>query len=213
MNPTQNQDNQVPDTRPTGQDGIPAAGFEVWLRQVAEAVSGPVAIEPEPFPGAVAEVGYTVTYAGLRALAQAVAAAPDPVAQVLTSAALYLERHGWTQHVYYDPTATIFTPAADMVGAIAMVCYGGPCEAPAQHFDDPGFLDFEQAVLHLDRFLLVEYGSQAYEFNDAPGRRAEDVTAVLRKAATVPVHELMNALRVADAADVRLADLIGGGAG
>ena len=58
-----------------------------------------------------------------------------------------------------------------------MVCYGGPVDAPAQHFDDPGFLDFEEAVLHLDRYLLVEDGSESYEFNDAKGRRVDDVTA------------------------------------
>lgn len=122
-----------------------------------------------------------------------------PAAPVLRSAALYLERHGWIQGAYYDPTATVFTPAADMVGAIGMVCYGGPCEAPAQHFDDPGFLDFEEAVLHLDRYLLVEDGSEAYEFNDAPGRRAEDVLRVLRDAAARTADELIDALRVLDA--------------
>jgi hypothetical protein len=120
-----------------------------------------------------------------------------PAAPVLRSAALYLERHGWIQGAYYDGTAGVFTPAACLVGAIGMVCYGGPCEAPAQLFDDPGFLDFEEAVLHLDRYLLVEDGSESYEFNDAPGRRVEDVLMVLRDAASRPVEELIDALRAA----------------
>ncbi len=83
-----------------------------------------------------------------------------------------------------------------MVGAIAMVCYGGPVEAPAQHFDDPGYLDFEEAVLHLDRWLLVQDGCEAYEFNDAKGRRFEDITYALRQAAATPADELVDALRV-----------------
>ncbi|MFF5292600.1 DUF6197 family protein [Paractinoplanes globisporus] len=123
-------------------------------------------------------------------------AAPGNAAWVLSSAARYLERHGWIQGAYYDGTTGVFTPPADMVGAIAMVCYGGPCEAPAQHFDDPGFLDFEEAVLHLDRYLLAEDGSESYEFNDAPGRRVEDVTRVLRDAASRPADDLIDTLRI-----------------
>ena len=122
---------------------------------------------------------------------------------MLRSAALYLERHGWIQGAYYDTTATVFTPAACLVGAIGMVCYGGPVDAPAQHFDDPGFLDFEEAVLHLDRYLLVEDGSESYEFNDAKGRRVEDVTDVLRQAAAPPAEELIDALRAIDAQNAR----------
>jgi hypothetical protein len=53
-------------------------------------------------------------------------------------------------------------------------------------------------VLHLDRFLLVEDGSQAYEFNDVPGRRVEDVIAVLRQAAATPADEVLDALRAAN---------------
>jgi hypothetical protein len=74
-----------------------------------------------------------------------------------------------------------------------MVCYGGPVDAPAQHFDDPGFLDFEEALLHLDRYLMVEDGSESYEFNDAKGRQAEDVCRVLRDAASRPAEELIDA--------------------
>jgi hypothetical protein len=137
----------------------------------------------------------------------------DPVgvettpARVLRNAALYLERHGWIQGAYYDGTSGVFTPAACLVGAIGMVCYGGPVDAPAQHFDDPGFLDFEEAVLHLDRYLLVEDGSESYEFNDAKGRRVADVTYVLRQAADTSAEELIDAIRVIDARNADMAAL------
>ncbi|WP_127501204.1 DUF6197 family protein [Actinoplanes solisilvae] len=130
--------------------------------------------------------------------------------RVLRSAALYLQRHGWTQGAYYDATTGIFTPPADMVGAIGMVCYGGPVDAPAQHFDSPGFLDFEAAVLHLDRYLLAENGSESYEFNDAKGRRLDDVLYVLRDAATRPADELIDALKAIDQLNADVAAVIGG---
>jgi hypothetical protein len=128
---------------------------------------------------------------------------------VLRSAALYLERHGWIQGSYYDTTSQVFTPAACLVGAIGMVCYGGPVDAPAQHFDDPGYLDFEEALLHLDRYLLVEDGSESYEFNDANGRRVEDVLHVLREAASRPAEELIDAIRAVEPASPDMADLKG----
>jgi hypothetical protein len=150
--------------------------------------------------------GYTVTASGLQALDEAVPGeAPGTAAQVLRSAALYLERHGWITGAYYDATAGTFTPPACMVGAIGMACYGGPVDAPAQHFDDPGFLDFEEAVLHLDRYLLAEDGTEAYEFNDARGRTVDQVTDVLRKAAARPAEELIDALKVVDARNADVA--------
>jgi hypothetical protein len=135
----------------------------------------------------------------------------ETTARVLRGTATYLERYGWIQGAYYDATSGSFTPPACMVGGIGMVCYGGPVDAPAQQFDDPGFLDFEAAVLHLDRYLLVEDGSESHEFNDARGRRVEDVTRVLRDAATRPAHELIDALRVIDqhnADTAALADML-----
>jgi hypothetical protein len=183
------------------QDGYPVTDVDAWLDQART--------RHDAAPGGLVSngsQGYVVTTSGLRALTDADAdveavpgEAPGNAALVLRMAARYLQRHGWIQGAYYDPTATIFTPAADMVGAIGMVCYGGPCEAPAQHFDNPGFLDFEEAVLHLDRYLLVEDGSESYEFNDAPGRRADDVLMVLRDAAARTAEELIDALRVLDA--------------
>ena len=150
--------------------------------------------------------GYTVTESGLQALGATPATeAPGTAPQVLRSAALYLERHGWIQGAYYDLTSTCFTPAACLVGAIGMVCYGGPVDAPAQHFDDPGYLDFEEAVLHLDRWLLVNDGSESYEFNDAKGRTVQDVTHVLRQAADTPAEELLDAIRAIDAKNADMA--------
>jgi hypothetical protein len=150
--------------------------------------------------------GYALTEAGHNVLTMAPAGeAPGTAARVLRSTALYLERYGWIQGAYYDTTSPTFTPAACLVGGIGMVCYGGPVDAPAQHFDDPGFLDFEEAVLHLDRYLLVEDGSESYEFNDARGRRLEDVTHVLRQAAATPAEELIDAIRVIDAKNADVA--------
>lgn len=131
----------------------------------------------------------------------------ETTARVLREAAAYLERHGWIQGAYYDATAGNFTPPACLVGAIGVVCYGGPVDAPAQHFGNPGFLDFEAAVLHLDRYLLVEDSSESYEFNDARGRCVEDVTRVLRDAAVRPAHELIDALRVIEAHNADMAAL------
>jgi hypothetical protein len=144
-------------------------------------------------------VGNTLIDAAHAVLDEAPAGeAPGTAARVLRSAATYLERYGWIQGAYYDATAQTFTPAACMVGAIGMVCYGGPVDAPAQHFDNPGFLDFEEAVLHLDRYLLVEDGSESYEFNDAKGRRVEDVLHALRQAADTTAEELIDAIRAID---------------
>jgi hypothetical protein len=231
MNPTHDQDKTIPQTvsrrwdrqpeteadrrffdlRESGytgwidQDGYPVTDVDAWLNQART--------RHDATPGQVVSDGshgYVVTDAGLRMLADAEATpgeAPGTAPQVLRSAALYLERHGWIQGAYYDSTSAGFTPPACLVGAIGMVCYGGPCEAPAQHFDDPGFLDFEQAVLHLDRYLLVEDGSESYAFNDATGRRVEDVTHVLRDAASRPAEELIDAIRAIDAHNADMAAL------
>jgi hypothetical protein len=177
--------------------------FRAWIATAASTASQPLPLDAGSEPD-----GYTVTETGREALDEASAVeAPGTAPRVLRSAALYLERHGWIQGAYYDATEGVFTPAACLVGAIGMVCYGGPVDAPAQHFDDPGFLDFEEAVLHLDRFLLVEDGSESYEFNDAKGRRVEDVTHVLRQAADSPAEELIDAIRAIETHNADMAAL------
>ena len=66
-----------------------------------------------------------------------------------------------------------------------MVCFGGPVDAPAQHFHDPGFPDFEAAVAYMDLYLVWRLRSNVtvYDFNDMLGRQAEDVIAMLHDAA------------------------------
>jgi hypothetical protein len=201
MNPTQKPQ---PDLRQMSQ--------EDFYRWATGGLPAPIADQPlctacgQPLP---------LVYTGDEPLCSDCVVLPDfPVKApvTLTSAALYLERHGWIQGAYYDATSGVFTPPACLVGAIGMVCYGGPVDAPAQHFDDPGFLDFEEAVLHLDRYLLVEDGSESYEFNDARGRTLADVTHVLRQAAAVPAEELIDALKAVDAANVRMVELFGSAA-
>ena len=100
------------------------------------------------------------------------------IARTLRDAALYLRRYGWIQGAYYDQTATVFTPAACVVGAIGMVCYGGPVDAPAQHFDEPGFDEFEMAVAYLDLEVDRRY-QDVYAWNDDRTRNADDVIGTL----------------------------------
>jgi hypothetical protein len=108
---------------------------------------------------------------------------PTTTARTLRDAATYLSRHGWIQGAYYDPAAEVFTPAACTVGAIGMVCYGGPVEAPAQMFDHSGFDEFEAAVSYLDRLLADEMGHGVYEWNDDRARTWADVVETLVEAA------------------------------
>ena len=109
----------------------------------------------------------------------------DTVARTLRDTAWYLHRHGWVQGCFYDPSATVFTPAACLVGALGMVCYGGPVDAPAHHTDDPGYGDFDEAMTHLEGYLAAyRYGVDVYEFNDAKGRTLDQVLGLLDDAAT-----------------------------
>src|SRR2546423_3321258 len=122
-------------TGPIDQDGNPVADLTiptVTAATVTEAVRSLFAAAPAVAPAA--------TLAGTPAV-------------TLRDAALYLDRHGWIQGAYYDATAVVFTPAACMVGAIGMVCYGGPVEAPAQVFGQPGFEQVEAALARLDSHL------------------------------------------------------------
>ena len=111
---------------------------------------------------------------------QKLVTAPVTVARTLRDTAQYLSRHGWIQGSYYDQTATCFTPAACLVGALGMVCYGGPFDAPALNFDDPGYDDFNDAITYLDRYVADRYDTDVYSFNDAKGRTVTEVTDLLR---------------------------------
>ena len=105
------------------------------------------------------------------------------IARTLRDTALYLTRHGWCQGAYYDATGGSFTPPACLVGALGIVCYGGPVDAPALNDADPGFADFDEAVTFLGRFLGVRHRSDVYSFNDAHGRTKDDVLRALELAA------------------------------
>jgi hypothetical protein len=215
MHATEPQGAARPDTTETGSPTAALIGlltdharFNAWIGNAVI-----TAAQPMGTPELDTVDRYNVTEEGLRALTEPVPGDSSvTAAKVLRSAASYLERYGWIQGAYYyDATAATFTPAACMVGAIGMVCYGGPVEAPAQHFDDPGYLDFEEAVLHLDRYLLVADGTEAYEFNDAKGRTAAEVIDALRKAAAATADELIGALSVLNGRHAYRASEVGGG--
>ncbi|MDG6102349.1 hypothetical protein Daura_43520 [Dactylosporangium aurantiacum] len=113
----------------------------------------------------------------------------DDLAEVrstLLAVAGYLSEHGWIQKEYYaDPSC--LTPAACTVGALSVVAYGYPAEAPADNFTHPGFDTFEAAMCHLGGYLTHTYGQACgdpYTFNDAPDRTVGEVLAMLREAAT-----------------------------
>jgi len=107
----------------------------------------------------------------------------------LRAAARYLARYGWVQGCLYDPSATVFTPSACLVGALGMVCYGGPVDAQALTSDDPGYAQFDAALSYLDVYLAGRwYAQNGYEFNDARGRTLADVIAVLFEAAMAWEH-------------------------
>lgn len=101
----------------------------------------------------------------------------------LRAAAAYLDRHGWCQGAYYDQTVPAFTPGADMVGAIGIICYGGPVDAPAQHFDAPEWAEFEAAVACLDQHVSDRFDLDVYTFNDVPGRTHTEIRHALHVAA------------------------------
>jgi len=152
------------------------SGYTGWIDQDGHAVDGPAFVR-------------TVPDAATPTATPAVPSAITP-AVTLRAAATYLDRHGWCQGGYYEQTGRGILPAACQVGAIGMVCYGSQVDAPAQHFEHPGWGDFEAAVAYLDRYLAVRYGLdeygfnvEAYSFNDVKGRTADQVIAALRAAA------------------------------
>ena len=104
-------------------------------------------------------------------------------ATTVRHAGRHLFMHGWIQGAYYDATSDSPTPPCCLVGAISIVCYGSPVDAPAQHFDHPAFDQFEQAVAYLDVFLGERYGQDVYSFNDTRGRTVVDVLLAIIAAA------------------------------
>ena len=106
------------------------------------------------------------------------------VTRTLLDAATYLSRHGWIQGAYYDDANPGLCPAACTVGAIAMVCYGSPVQAPALMFEHPGFASFEAAVSYLDATLRDECDQESvYTWNDDRCRTVGDVLHMLSEVA------------------------------
>jgi hypothetical protein len=119
---------------------------------------------------------------------------PTP-ADTLRGAALYLERHGWTQGDYYDysdtdGTGSGLTPKACAHGAIAIAAYGSPVEIPS-HANRAERPDFAVAAAIFDDYIRVVVAPTTDDpddlagiwWNDADGRTATEVIAALRAAA------------------------------
>ncbi|PZG11532.1 hypothetical protein C1I95_27150 [Micromonospora craterilacus] len=114
-------------------------------------------------------------------------------ADVLRMAALYLRRHGWHQGTYYALTEddNPFPPAC-VAGAIGMAAHGHLNSVPHQHSNAR---DYSRALDALSCYLLDAgpdpvrlYGDDVpngdpFEWNDRPGRTAEQVTTALDAAA------------------------------
>jgi hypothetical protein len=105
------------------------------------------------------------------------------VGVTLRQVAKYLIHHGWIQGAYYDASSGSFTPPACLVGGLGAVCYGGPVDAPAEMFGDPGFDRFETTLTYLDAFLTARFDMVSYRFNDARGRSFPAIVYALLAAA------------------------------
>jgi hypothetical protein len=107
--------------------------------------------------------------------------ADDSVRDALLAAGKYLVEHGWNQREYYTDANAVH-PAACVVGALSMVCYGYPAEDPANNVNHPAYETFDAAVGRLDWYITDTFGSAlagVYGFNDADSRTVGEVLAVL----------------------------------
>lgn len=109
-------------------------------------------------------------------------------AETLRAAAQYLEQDGWIQGAYYDldGPAAMFIPPADLLGAIGICVYGYAADLDSAEFTP------KSPIFHAARRVLTDYLDQAGElddgdnlsdWNDKPGRTAEQVIEVCRYAA------------------------------
>jgi hypothetical protein len=125
-------------------------------------------------------------------------------ADTLRGAALYLETHGWIQHVYYGGTTADAFPPACADGAIGMAAYGRITGCPGRQKQDPGYRDYNRACEFLEGHLRDggykppcdpwcsdepqclcdnDRTEIAFGWNDADSQTAENVIATLRAAA------------------------------
>lgn len=115
-------------------------------------------------------------------------------ADTLRCAARYLELRGWTQGAYYGTENTPFPPAC-AAGAIGMAAHGRLNSIPHDGLNRSGARDYTRALDALTCYLLDNnpdpvrpYGDDdpsgdPFEWNDRPGRTAEQVISTLRAAA------------------------------
>jgi hypothetical protein len=119
---------------------------------------------------------------------------PAEVSRAWRDAALYLERHGWTQRALYrhhDGDNPDPMPAACAIGALGIAIYGRPLDDVhnADHPDADLFLWVEglfDDYLDLGGYLTTESSRDVLgipDWNDHPGRTAADVIDLLRTAA------------------------------
>ena len=112
-------------------------------------------------------------------------------ADTLRGAAHYIAVHGWTQGDYYDPYDNGPFPATCATGAISMAAHGrrtDDIEALSLDYKS----DYVRAVDHfadyLDRHTCDPHAPDdttvlPFDYNDAPGRTADQVITALRDAA------------------------------
>ncbi len=109
-------------------------------------------------------------------------------ADILRAAALYIERHGWTQWLYYNRDATDgpFPPAC-AIGGIRIAVYGDTTGLAASPADNALVAGTQRHLAaHLDPdFYVTEYDAADVigDWNDEGGRTAGQVIAALRAAA------------------------------
>ncbi len=101
-------------------------------------------------------------------------------ADLLRGAALYLQRHGWTQRAYFDLPADGCgpTPPACAQGAIAIAVYGEALPSPYDVDRRERWDYLRRSVVHDPESDLSASG-----WNDEPDRTAGQVIAALRAAA------------------------------
>lgn len=129
------------------------------------------------------------------AIGPAIVAVTTPAA-TLRDAALYLERHGWTQGLFFDLASDGPFPPACAMGAIRMAVYGSTSAdtdtinsvQPAlvvntyRHF--AGYLD-PVLIADLDQRPDASYSASDIigDWNDCADRTAAEVITILRDAA------------------------------
>jgi hypothetical protein len=105
--------------------------------------------------------------------------AQSQVAADLRAAAEVLRRDGWTQGDYYD-----FETGCHCVLGALIAAAGGPKATHPMDLAPPATRSrFDPAVKAVIDHLGFDYGLHVVDWNDAPGRTADEVIAALLAAA------------------------------